>query len=136
MGNKNGILKNKGKGYYVYLLSCILGIIMAFSYGTRGGDALTPFEKEVVILAAVGAVINVLMLVKPVTPLEIIPFVFYLSALFTFIGREVNFIGNVIYGVDGNAFDTGFFMVIITGILAAVTGMAACIMEVKKEQND
>lgn len=133
MSSVRDFFQKKTAGYYIYLLSCIFAIAAAITYEMRGGDALTKIDHSVTVLLFVGIIINVLMMLKDIKPLEIIPFVLYLIALVAFIATEIDFIGNVFYGVDGNAFDPAFFGIIVLGILAVISGMIACMMKIERE---
>ena len=60
-------------------------------------------------------------------PLEIIPFVLFFAALLIFFATEIEFIGNVFYGTDGQAFTISFVMIVCFGLAAIVTGMIAAL---------
>lgn len=133
MSSVRNFFQKRTVGYYIYALSCILAIATAIVYEVRGGDALTKIDHSVTVLLIIGIVVNVFMMLKDIKPLEIVPFVLYLIAIVAFIATEIDFIGNVFYGVDGNAFDPAFFGIIVLGILAVISGMIACMMKIERE---
>lgn len=126
-------LSKKTVGWYIFLASCVTGLIALIIYATRGGDALTKLSTPAIVLFVVGVAANALLLIKDIKPLEIVPFVLYFASVAIFAATEINFIANVIYGVDGNAFDPAFFCVFIFGLLSVVLGIAASIIKPEKE---
>lgn len=133
MADIKQFLSKKTVGWYIALASAVMGLITLVIYAARGGDALTKLSSPAIAVIAIGVVLNALLLVKDVKPLEIVPFVLYFVAILIYGASEVNFIANVIYGVDGNAFDPAFFCVFVFGVLAVALGMAASIVKLEKE---
>ena len=127
-------LKSRGVGYYMYAASALCALVMFVVYVARGGDVLTGLEPAAVALGIIGVLGNVGLLIRNVRPLEILPFILYTVVLAVFVSSEINFIANVINGVDGNSLDGGFFCVIVFGALAVVLGMAACIVRLEKTE--
>lgn len=123
----------KSIGYYIFAGSALLGLLTLIIYTTRNGDVLTKLEPAAITLLIVGVVLNILLLIKNIKPLELVPFILYLSAFAVFMSSEITFIGNVANGVDGNVFDAGFMMIAIFGVLSVVLGMIACIMKFNKK---
>jgi len=125
--------KNKTTGFYLFVASGVAALIAAITYMLRNGDVLTSTTPAVTILLAVGILLNILLSVKDVKPMEIIPFILYLAAFLVFINTEITFISNVIMGIDGNAIDGAFILYAVMNIMAVATGMIASIVEIEKE---
>lgn len=123
-------LSEKSIGYYLFAASALLGLITFIIYVARGGDSMTDLSAATIALMIIGVVLNIALLVKNFTPLEIIPFVFYIAGFMTYIGSEIMFITNVMYGVDGNVLDGAFFAIIVFGVLSIICGITACIMRI------
>lgn len=128
-----GFFKNKTTGFYIFAVSGAAALIAAVTYVLRGGDVLTTATPTVTILLSVGIILNILLSIKDVKPLEIVPFILYLAAFLVFIDTEITFISNVIMGIDGNAIDGAFVLYSVMNIIAVVAGMAAAIMKIEKD---
>lgn len=128
-----GFFKDKTIGFYIFLLSGAAAFIAAVVYVLRNGDVLTATTPTVTILLAAGIVLNVLLAVKDIKPLEIVPFILYLAALLVFVDTEITFISNVIMGIDGNAIDGAFILYCVMNTAAVAAGMAAAILKIEKD---
>lgn len=126
-------LAKKTVGFYVFLASALLAFFSVLFYSVRGGDVLTEINSAVIVLFIIGIILNLLLAIKDIKPLEIIPFVLYFIALAIFLDSEINFMGNVFWGTDGNYFDALFILATLTGLLSVISGMTAAIMKVEKE---
>lgn len=127
-------LAKKGSGYYLSVVSAVCALLAMIMCAARGGDVLTDFQPTVVLMLAIGLVINVLILVKKVTPFEILPFICYFVAFAIFAGAEVDFIANIIYGVDGNSLDALLVTVLLFSLLAFIFGIISCLTKYDKEE--
>ena len=123
----------KTVGYYLFLGAALMALLAVIVYSARGGDVLTKLSVAVIILFVAGLVINIAMAIKDIKPLEIVPFVLYLAALFVFIDSEIDFLGNVFMGIDGNTLDGALIFAVVAGVLAVGLGMASAIMKHEKE---
>lgn len=126
-------ISKKAIGFWFFVASFLFALLAVIVYGARGGDVLTKLSGAVIALFVVGLVINVGLAVKDIQPLEILPFVFYLIAFAVFMDTEIDFIGNVAMGIDGNSFDGAFIFIIVASVLAVALGMAAAILKIEKE---
>ena len=131
--NAQGFLKNKTTGFYIFAVSGVAALIAAITYVLRNGDVLTTATPTVTILLAVGIILNILLSIKDVKPLEIIPFILYLAAFLVFIDTEITFISNVMMGIDGNAIDSAFILYTVMNVIAVAAGMTAAIMKIEKD---
>ena len=125
--------KDKVTAWYIFAVSAVFALISLILYVARGGDIFTTVSPIAVALNVAGIVLTCLMLVKDVKPLEIIPFVLYLAALLIFFGSEIEFIGNVAYGTDGQAISASFIGIAVFGLLSVIGGMFAAISGIEKE---
>ena len=125
-------LKNKSKGWYIFAASAVCALISLIIYIARGGDIFTTVIPVAVILSIFGILLNVLLLLKPLKPLEIVPFGLYLISLVIFFGSEIEFIGNVAYGTDGQSITADFILIAVFGFISVICGMVAAIMKIEK----
>ena len=128
-----GFFKNKTTGFYIFVVSGAAALIAAVTYVLRGGDVLTAATPTVTILLAVGVILNILLSIKDIKPLEIVPFILYLAAFLVFIDTEITFISNVIMGIDGNAIDGAFIFYSVMNIIAVAAGMAASTVKIERD---
>lgn len=126
-------ISKKSVGFYLFAASAIFALAMLITYACRGGDVLTKIEPAAIVVLIVGIVLNVLLAVKTIRPLEIIPYLCYFVALVIFFASEITFMGNLAFGVDGNRLDAGFVFVAVFGAIAFVSGMASSMMKFEKE---
>jgi hypothetical protein len=131
--NISKFLEKKPYGYYFFLASALCALIAWLTYCFRGGDVLTNIDAKVIILFAVGIVLNVLLAIKDIKPLEIVPFILYFSAILVFVDSEITFISNIAWGTDGNHIDGGFIVIALFGVLSVIAGMVASIAKIEKE---
>ena len=127
----NEFLAKKTKGWYVFGASAVCALIALIAYVVRGGDIFTTVNPIAVTLAIVGIVLSALLMYKDIKPLEILPFVLFFAFLLIFGGSEIEFIGNVAYGTDGQAIDPAFVITALFSLAAVVCGMVASIMEIE-----
>lgn len=127
-------LKNKSKGWFVYGASALFALISLIIYIARGGDIFTKVLPVAVVLSILGILLSIGMMVKDIKPLEIVPFILYFISLLIFFGSEIEFIGNVAYGTDGQAISAAFVCIAVFGLLAVICGMTGSIMKIEKEE--
>lgn len=128
-----GFFKNRTTGFYIFAVSGVTALIAAITYVLRNGDVLTTATPIVTLLLAAGIILNILLSIKDVKPLEIVPFILYLAAFLVFIDTEITFISNVMMGIDGNIFDGAFILYSVMNVIAVAAGMAAAIMKIEKD---
>ncbi len=125
-------LANKKPGWYVSLASCLCALITLIVYTARGGNYLSPVSPVAVVLLVLGIVSNLVALVDDFKVLGIVPAVLYASTIAVLLNTEMLYITNVIFGVDGNHFDGGFFTFVILGFLATILAGVAFGMGLSK----
>ena len=123
---------NKRIGWYVSLVSLILGLITVIVYTARGGNYLSPVSDAAVMLLVFAIITNAIVLVVDFKLLAFIPMVLYACVVAVLLNTEMLFITNVIFGVDGNYFDGAFYTFVITSILAMVVSAVAFAMGLSK----
>ncbi len=128
-------LAKKSVGWYVLGGSALCALIFMIIYIARGGDIFTKISPAAIVLTVIGVLLSIGMMVKDIRPLEIIPFVLYFAALLIFFGSEIEFIGNVAYGTDGQAITASFVCIAVFGLIAVIGGMTAAIMKIEKEND-
>ncbi len=128
-------IQGKRAGWYVSLASLILGLITLIAYTARGGNYLSPVSSAAVICLVFAVVTNVLVLIKDFKVGAFVPMVLYAAVVAILINTEMLYITNVLFGVDGNIFDGGFFCFVICGILAMITSAVAFGMGLSKDKN-
>lgn len=126
-------LAKKSIGWYIYGGAALFALISLIIYVARGGDIFTKVSSAAVVLSIIGILLSIGMMIKDIKPLEIIPFVFYFASLLIFFGSEIEFIGNVAYGTDGQAISAGFVCIAVFGLLSVIAAMTASIMKIEKE---
>jgi hypothetical protein len=120
-------LKNKKTGWYLFAVSAICAVLFLIVYLLRGGDIFTAIHPAAVILTVAGVLLSAFLLYKDIKPLEILPFLLFFAALLVFFATEIEFIGNVFYGTDGQAFTASFIAIVVFGLAAVVTGMISAL---------
>ena len=122
-----------GKGRGLYIISIVCALIAVAAYIIRGGDIFAQVLPVAVGVTIVGAVLGIIMMIKPITPLELVPFVCFFAFFLIFAGTEIEFIANVAYGTDGQAIDPAFVVTALFSFVAAITGMVGVIKGIKKD---
>ncbi|MCD8294775.1 MAG: hypothetical protein LUE27_06005 [Clostridia bacterium] len=133
MNTVKGFISNKKPGWYVEVITLILGLITVIVYTARGGNYLSAVSSSAVTLLALGIVTSFLVLIMDFRFLAIIPMILYASAVAVLLNTEMMFISNVAFGVDNNVFDSAWYTFIITGILAMITSAVAFGMGLSKK---
>lgn len=126
-------LEKKTVGWYVFGASAVLALIALIAYIARGGDALTNLSGWGIAVAVIGIILTGVLMWKDIKPLEIVPFILFFIFFLVFIGSEINFLGNIVYGTDNQVLDAAFYITTIFGFLSVVVGMTASIMKIEKE---
>lgn len=126
-------LEKKTAGWYVFGASAVLALIALIAYIARGGDALTNLSGWGIAVAVIGIILTGVLMWKDIKPLEIVPFILFFIFFLVFIGSEINFLGNIVYGTDNQVLDAAFYITTIFGFLSVVVGMTASIMKIEKE---
>lgn len=124
---------NKKPGWYVSALSLILGIVTVIVYVARGGNYLSPVSDAAVLLLILAIATNAIVLVMDFKVGAFVPMILYACVIAVFLNSEMLFITNVLFGVDGNYFDTAFFVFLITAFLAVLTSAVAFSMGLSKK---
>lgn len=125
-------LKNKRPGWYVSLASLILGLIALITYTVRGGNYLSPVSSVAVSLLVLAVITNLLVLVVDFKLGAFIPMILYACVVAVLLNSEMLFITNVLFGVDGNYFETSFYTFVITAILSMITSAVAFALGLSK----
>lgn len=125
-------LKNKRPGWYVSLASLILGLITLITYTVRGGNYLSPVSSVTVSLLVLAVITNLLVLVVDFKLGAFIPMILYACVVAVLLNSEMLFITNVLFGVDGNYFETSFYTFVITAILSMITSAVAFALGLSK----
>ena len=125
--------KDRKTAWYIFAAAAVCALLSLIIYVARGGDIFTTVIPWAVILNLVGIVLTCLLLFKCIKPLELLPFLCYFGALLIFLGSEIEFIGNVAYGTDGQAIGPGFICIALFGLLAVVGGLIAAVSGIEKE---
>ncbi len=125
-------LKNKKVGWYLSVVSLILGIITLIVYTVRGGNYLSPVSNAAVALLVLAILTNLAVLVLDFKIGAFVPLILYACVVAVLLNTEMLFITNVIFGVDGNYFETSFFTFIVTSILATIVSAVAFALGLSK----
>lgn len=134
MDQIKNFLKTKATGWYVSLGACIVALITLIAYTVRGGNYLSPVSSSAVACLVIGVVINVLILIKDFKVGAFIPLMLYSATLAILLNTEMQFISNVMFGVDGNNFDIAFWIFVIGIFVAVITAAVAAIMKMTKDE--
>ena len=125
--------KDRKTTWYIFAAAAVCALISLVLYVARGGDIFTTVIPAAVILNIVGIVLTLLLMIRDIKPLEILPFILYFAALMIFLGSEIEFIGNVAYGTDGQAIGPMFIAIALFGLLAVIGGMIAAAAGIEKK---
>ena len=120
-------LKDRKAGWYLFAVSALCAVLFLIVYLIRGGDIFTTIHPAAVILPIAGVLLSAFLLWKDIKPLEILPFILYFAAFLIFCATEIEFIGNVFYGTDGQAFTASFIAILVFGLAAVITGMISAL---------
>ena len=125
-------LSNKKPGFFLLAISFVSALLMLIFYTVRGGNYLSPVSNVAIILVVIGLITNALAMVLDFGILGIVPVVLYSSALAVLLNTEMLFISNVAFGVDGNSFDTLFFLFWIFLVIAIITSAVGFSLGISK----
>ena len=118
-------LANKKIGFYLSLFSFLMAFVCLITYLARGGNYLAPISGLAVTMLILGLISNLVALVCDFSILGVLPMLFYAITFAAFFNGEMQFLTNVLFGVDGNVLDGGWFTFIITVVLALISSAVA-----------
>ena len=139
MDKVKSFLKERSLGFYLAIPAMIIAFITIFLYKKIGVTVFSPtLNKETIVCLILGIVFTAISLgmsfvkfqyVNIFTKLvRFVAYLMYLYAFLMFVYSQINFIGNVLVGIDGNSFSGTFILTIIFYILASVlTLVSACL---------
>lgn len=134
MSKISNYLKTRTKGWYVALLSLLIGFIGLIVYLARGGNTYSPVSVSATITFSIGLIINALILVKDFKLGAYIPFILYTVTLAILLNSEMLFISNVLTGIDNNSLDAPFIIFVSLFILTTIFSFASTIMKLHEEK--
>lgn len=131
--------RERSVGFYLSIVAMIIAFITIFLYKKIGITVFSPtLNKETILFLILGIVFTLISLGMTFVPVErvkkysklvrFIAYLMYLYAFMMFIYSQINFIGNVFVGIDGNSFSGEFILTLVFFILAYfLTILSACL---------
>ena len=139
MDRVKDFLKERSLGFYLAIPAMIIAFITIFLYKAIGITVFSPtLNKETIIFLILGIVFTAISLGMIFIPFKyakmfsklvrFVAYLMYLYAFLMFVYSQINFIGNVLVGIDGNSFSGTFIVTVLFYILACVlTCVSACL---------
>ena len=139
MDRVKDFLRERSLGFYLAIPAMIIAFITIFLYQKIGITVFSPtLNKETIIFLILGIVFTAISLGMPFIPVKhvddftklvrVIAYLMYLYAFLMFVYSQINFIGNVLVGIDGNSFSGTFILTVIFYVLAIIlTLVSACL---------
>ncbi len=116
--------------FYFLLASLVLALIMLLTYITTGTNTFTPNLSDRVIGMLGGCIaLGVLMAVFEVKNGKYLLYLLTLWTWLEFLVYNASYISNVLVGIDGNLFSTGFLTAAGCGLLSWAAALVAAIMQ-------
>ena len=124
-------LRERSLGFYLAIPAMIIAFITICLYKSIGITVFSPtLNKETIIFLILGIIFTAISLGMPFIPckyvkmftklVRFVAYLMYLFAFLMFVYSQINFIGNVLVGIDGNSFSGTFILTIVFYILACV----------------
>ena len=127
---KKAVGRKRGISFWLLLLATILAAAMLVVYTKTGISTFTPtLSGKVRILLGVSMIVGALLCFFEVKNGK---YVFYLLLLWTwleFLLYEASYISNVVVGIDGNSFSSGFILTALCGLLSCVFALISAIVQ-------
>ena len=122
-------LKDKAAGYYASALTMVLAIVTCVIYATATAKVNSPV---IIALLAVGAAMELLVLIKPVSLLCYIPFIFFLLSIILFIPLAFDEVGDVLSKINMNGLSASWIASAVLILLTAVVSGVSTVLDLKK----
>lgn len=127
---KRAVIRKRDASFWFTLMAVVLTAVMLIVYWKTGISTFTPsLSSKVRILLGINLILGVLLCLIEVKNGK---YVFYLLMLWTwleFLIYEASYISNVVVGIDGNSFSTGFIITAVSGLLACVCALIGAIIQ-------
>lgn len=121
-------IAGRGVGYWLSLAALVFGFVALGLYYKCGiNKFVTELSPEVIAGVWAGAALALVALVLDVKTIRYVSYLVYLYAFIAFIGSQINYIANVLVGIDGNTFTPDFIGSAVCMVLASFVMLAAAI---------
>ena len=123
--------RERSLGFYLAFPAMIIALITIFLYKKIGITVFSPtLNKSTIVFLILGIVFTGISLGMGFVPVKyvkifaktvrFVAYLFYVYAFMMFIYSQVNFIANVLVGIDGNSFSSTFILTVVFYLLACV----------------
>lgn len=120
----------RGISFWFTLLATILAVIMLAVYIKTGISTFTPtLSEKVKTLLCICIVLGVLLCIFEVKNGKYALYLLLLWTWLEFLIYEASYISNVVVGIDGNSFSTGFILTALTGFLSCIFALVSAIVQ-------
>lgn len=126
-------MKKRGLSFWLTALSVVLAAGMLIVYSKTGISTFTPtLSGKVRLLLCICIALGVLLCVFEVKNLKYVLYLLLLWTLLEFLVYEMSYISNVVVGIDGNFFSTGFIATAVLGLLSCILALVSAIVQTKE----
>lgn len=130
---KNGVTGKRGISFWFILISTISAAVMLIVYSHTGISTFTPIlSHKVQMLLGICIVFGILLIIFEVKNGKYALYLLLLWTWLEFLLYEASYISNVLVGIDGNSFTTGFLFTVLSGLSAWLSALISAIIQ-KKE---
>ncbi|MBR6965610.1 MAG: hypothetical protein IKH81_00805 [Clostridia bacterium] len=127
---RKGASGKKGISFRFLAASLLCILIMLISYLQSGVNTFTPVLSGTVIALLVVCI--VLAAVSCFFEIKNLKYILYLLSFWSWLKHLVynaSYISNVMVGIDGNLFTTGFLLTAVTGLFAWIFALVSAILQ-------
>lgn len=126
-------MKKRGLSFWLTALSVVLAAGMLIVYSKTGISTFTPtLSGKVRLLLCICIALGALLCVFEVKNLKYVLYLLLLWTLLEFLVYEMSYISNVVVGIDGNFFSTGFIATAVLGLLSCILALVSAIVQTKE----
>lgn len=127
---KKGVTGKRGISLVFILASTILSAVMLIVYSKTGISTFTPtLSGKVQTLLGVCIVLGVILSIFEIKNGKYVLYLLLLWTWLEFLLYEASYISNVMVGIDGNSFSTGFLLTVASGLLACLSALVSAIIQ-------
>lgn len=126
-------IKSRGVSLYLILGAAVSGLVSFILYLATGVTSFAQsYSPLVIICFVIGMICAIAALIIKFRPLTFIGYIAFLAAALEYIISQINYIVNVLVGIDGETLSASFFATLIFA-LAAFVCMAVAFGLTKKK---
>lgn len=125
----------KKPGYYVLVASVVFASSALILYLVTGRTQFDPnYLEPVIVCWAVGIAFGIFSLVFTIRPVVFGVYLCYLAGTIEFIISQLNFITNVLVGIDKTSFTVELILTVIISAIAFISALTAFFLLKQKQE--